>query len=71
MVDQNLSDKVSSALEQSPYLSRRNLRFETVDGRVRLHGVVPSYFQKQMAQETLLKVDGVDEIENHLEVSWA
>ncbi len=66
-----LDDRVLTALERNPYLTRRNLRFETEQGRVTLRGVVTSYFQKQMAQEALRNVEGVAEIANELEVSWA
>jgi osmotically-inducible protein OsmY len=44
-----LDDRVLTALERNPYLSHRNLRFETSSGRVTLKGVVTTYFQKQMA----------------------
>lgn len=70
MIDMPLDDRVFTALEQNPYLTRRNLRFETEAGRVTLRGVVNSYFQKQMAQESLRYVDGVHEIANELEVCW-
>jgi osmotically-inducible protein OsmY len=66
-----LDDRVLSALEQNPYLTNRNLRFETQQGRVILRGVVNTYFQKQMAQESLRNVEGVAEIANELEVAWA
>jgi len=65
-----LSDKVVIALERNPYLARRNLRFETSEGRITLRGVVRSYFQKQMAQEAVRHVEGVDEIANEVEVCW-
>ena len=65
-----LDDRVLIALEQNPYLPRRNLRFETAEGRVTLRGVVGSYFQKQMAQEAIRHLDGVEEIANELEVCW-
>jgi osmotically-inducible protein OsmY len=68
--DTSLDSLVSTALQESPYLSGRQLRFETQDGRVVLRGTVSSYYQKQMAQETLRRVDGVSHIENHLEVNW-
>ncbi len=71
MVDAHLNDLVLSALENSPHVPLRNLRFEASQGRVVLRGVVRSYFQKQMAQETLKALDGVDEIENQLEVCWS
>jgi len=66
-----LDDRVFSALEANPYVSQRNLRFETDEGRVILRGKVGTFFQKQMAQESLRNVDGVQEIDNELEVSWA
>jgi osmotically-inducible protein OsmY len=66
-----LEHQVLTALECNPYLARRTLRFETSEGRVTLRGVVGTYFQKQMAQEAIRHVDGVREIANELEVSWA
>jgi osmotically-inducible protein OsmY len=66
-----LDDRVLTALEGNPYLTRRNLRFETEQGRVILRGVVNTYFQKQMAQEAIRHVEGVAEISNELEVAWA
>jgi osmotically-inducible protein OsmY len=70
MIDMPLDDRVNTALARNPYLARRNLRFETSAGRVTLLGVVNTYFQKQMAQETLRHIDGVDQIDNKLEVCW-
>jgi len=66
-----LNDRLHSAISVDPYLSNRNLRVETEAGRVTLHGVVNSYFHKQMAQEALRRLDGVEEIENLLEVNWS
>ena len=66
-----LDEKISAALRTNPYLPSRSLRFETSEGRVTLHGQVSSWYQKQMAQETLLRLDGVDGVENRLEVCWA
>jgi hypothetical protein len=63
-----MEDRVSAALKRNPYLGRKNLRFETQEGRVVLRGVVESYFQKQMAQEALKQIEGVKEIANELEV---
>jgi osmotically-inducible protein OsmY len=71
MIDSALDDRVFHALECNPYVPGRNLRIETHSGRVTLRGVVGSYFQKQMAQEALRHVDGISEIANELEVTWA
>jgi len=65
-----LDDRVLTALEDNPHVRNRKLRFETEQGRVTLRGVVGTYFQKQMAQEALRRVDGVEEIANELEVCW-
>lgn len=66
----SLQDRVDFAITNSPYLVGRKLRFEEEQGRVVLRGVVNSFFQKQMAQEALRRVEGVGEIENELEVMW-
>lgn len=66
---QALSDRVHAAIQASPFVSRRNLRFETDRGRVVLQGEVRSFFQKQMAQEAVRGLDGVHAIDNQLEVS--
>ena len=65
-----LADRVTNVLARNPHIAHRSLRCEAADGRVVLRGVVRSYYQKQMAQETLKTVDGVNEIENQLEVCW-
>ena len=69
LVDAPLDNRVLIALTKNPYLFGRTLRFETDEGRVTLRGEVRSYFQKQMAQEALRRIDGVSEIRNELEVA--
>jgi osmotically-inducible protein OsmY len=70
-LDQSLAERVDQAIQTNPYISRRTLRFETDGSRIVLHGRVPSYYQKQMAQEAVRHVEGVEQIENCLEVMWA
>jgi osmotically-inducible protein OsmY len=65
-----LEVRVHSALEESPYIAPKSLRFETAEGRVTLRGTVGTFFQKQMAQEAIRRVAGVQEIANELEVCW-
>jgi hypothetical protein len=38
------------------------------DGRMILRGAVPSYYQKQLAQETIRNAPHVTQIVNHIEV---
>ena len=70
MVDSQLVDRAQSALATSPHLARRPLKLEAQQGKLIVRGTVDSYYLKQMAQETLRKVDGVETVENHLQVHW-
>lgn len=64
-----LTDRIAAALSANPYVPRKTLRFEAGEGRVTLRGVVHTYFQKQMAQEVLRRIEGIHEILNELEVT--
>ncbi|MEM1303837.1 MAG: BON domain-containing protein [Planctomycetota bacterium] len=65
-----LADRVHTALESSPHLSVRSMRIEAEHGHIRLAGDVGSFFEKQIAQEVVRRVDGVDRVENLLQVNW-
>ena len=66
----SLADRLDFAINSNPHLAGRTLRFETEEGRVTLQGVVKTFYQKQMAQEAVRHVDGVEQIDNRLEVTW-
>jgi osmotically-inducible protein OsmY len=66
-----LSDRIHSALSTNPYVPSRQVHIEAANGRVVLKGNVGSFFQKQMAQEAIRRIDGVQLIDNLLEVTWA
>ncbi len=66
-----LFEKIHEALLSNPHVPSREVRVEAADGRVVLKGHVRSFFQKQMAQEAIRQVHGVERIENLLEVNWA
>ena len=68
---ESIHHHLSLALARNPHLARRNVACEMRDGRVVLRGVVNSFFQKQMAQESIRLLAGESEIENLLEVTWA
>lgn len=63
-----LKKQIHMALNKSPHIPVQSLRFETDSGRVILSGYVPSWYQKQMAQEALRSVEGIAEIQNELRV---
>ncbi len=66
-----LLTRLEEALAASPHLFGRKLGYEADAGTVVLKGTVTSYFQKQMAQEAIRRVDGVQWIDNQLEVDWS
>jgi len=67
-----LFERVHEALTANPHVpNRRQVHVEAADGRVILKGNVRSFFEKQMAQEALRRIDGVERIDNLLEVNWA
>ena len=65
-----LSEKVRTALDSSPYLPKSQFNIEAERGSVRIEGTVGSFYQKQMAQEIVLRLDGVDRVNNDLRVAW-
>ena len=65
---QQLEDEVQYIIDRNPHLGRRKLRCQTTEGHVVLTGEVQSFYQKQMAQESLKNVGGIVSIENCLEV---
>jgi osmotically-inducible protein OsmY len=68
MINTTFRHRVFSALEENVHLRGREFFLQADQGRVVLRGRVRSYYQKQMAQEALRGVDGVNEIANELEV---
>ncbi len=66
----SLAERVEGAIVANPYFCGRRLRFEAEEGRVILSGSVGTYYQKQMAQEIIRRIEGVREIDNCLEVHW-
>lgn len=65
-----LNQVISRALQSHPHLNGRRLDVDTHEGRVVLRGEVDSYFEKQMAQEAIRRIDGVTSIENQVTVAW-
>jgi len=60
--------KVATKLAATGYAALRNIRCEARDDVLILSGVVPSYYMKQVAQTVSGKVDGINQIDNRLEV---
>lgn len=66
-----LIDRIADALNSNPYIAPGKIRVESSeDGRVRLHGRVQTFFEKQMAQESIRHIAGEERILNMVEVTW-
>ena len=68
--DRMLQQRAESLLQTNPYLNGQQLEAVSREGRLTLKGSVSTYFQKQMAQESLKLIDGIVSIDNQLTVTW-
>ena len=59
--------RIHTILSQDPHVGGL-VQFELIDRDVLLIGSVRSYYQKQMAQESLRGIEGLGRIVNQLEV---
>jgi osmotically-inducible protein OsmY len=66
--DPPLDARIDFAIHNNPYLAGRRFQFKTDENGVTLEGQVGTYFQKQMAQEVILRLDGVTRIDNRVKV---
>jgi osmotically-inducible protein OsmY len=64
----DLHAHVHFALSQNPFVRLRDVQFEIHRQDVVLRGAVKTYYQKQMAQESLRRVKGIGAISNELTV---
>ena len=55
-------------LEERLLSATRQIRLEYREGILFLRGRLPSFYQKQLAQETIRNLDGVQQIVNRIEV---
>lgn len=65
------SATASSRLAETGYAGLQNVRCESEGDRMILSGIVPSYYMKQIAQTVAGQIDGVEQIDNRLEVRSA
>jgi hypothetical protein len=61
----NLAER---CLRSNPYLALRNISCEWLDGVLVLRGCLPSYYLKQVAQEAVASLEGIERIDNQIEV---
>lgn len=61
--------EVREAFHQTGYAPLRQVAVGMNEDCIRIAGVVPTYYLKQMAQVVAIRVDGVNRVENELEVA--
>jgi len=66
--NQRIGDEISRRLEASPYHELRRVEVDVDDQEIVLSGSVPSYFIKQLAQETSRSAGEGRKIQNQLVV---
>jgi len=63
-----LSEWAESLLRSNSYLALKNISCEFDDGVLTLRGCLPSYYLKQVAQETLAPLERLAQIDNQIAV---
>lgn len=58
-------------LHSNGYTALRRLRCEVTEGVVIVHGVVPTYYLKQMVQTIIRRLEGIQGVMNLVEVQDA
>jgi hypothetical protein len=64
----DLAEWAEGRLRSNSYLALKNISCEFDDGVLRLRGCLPSYYLKQIAQETLAPLEGLVQIDNQIAV---
>jgi hypothetical protein len=67
-ISENVVAKARERLTMAPYPPVRNVACEYVDGVLFLRGEVPTFFEKQFAQEVVFALDGVTRVVNEIKV---
>lgn len=62
--------RIDHALKDCPHFLGNDVTGTNDEGVVILHGRVDTFYHKQVAQEILRRVNGVERIVNLLEVHW-
>lgn len=69
--DDGLRSAAMKLLQSSGYAALRRLQCEVTEGVAIVHGVVTSYFLKQMAQTLIQQLHGIHRVTNSVEVRVA
>ena len=65
---QGIAEGAENRLRSNSYLALKNISCAFDEGVLTLRGCVPSYYLKQIAQETLAPLEGLAQIDNQIDV---
>ncbi|MBN2292660.1 MAG: BON domain-containing protein [Pirellulales bacterium] len=63
-----IAERATECLQKSPYLDVRRITCKWEHGVLFLRGRLSSYHRKQVAQETVARVEGVSQVSNEIRV---
>jgi osmotically-inducible protein OsmY len=63
-----IAEMAERKLHSKPYQALKNVSCDWRDGVLVMRGRLPSYYLKQVAQEVVARLDGVDAIDNQIQV---
>jgi hypothetical protein len=61
-------DLAERCLRSNPYLALKNVSCDWLNGVLVLKGCLPTYYLKQIAQEVVANLAGVEAIDNQIQV---
>jgi osmotically-inducible protein OsmY len=61
-----IADLAERLLRSNPYLALKNVSCDWLDGVLILRGCLPSFYLKQITQEVVASVEGVEHIDNQI-----
>ena len=64
----DIQGMAEGCLRSNPYLALKNVSCDWLDGVLVLRGCLPTYYLKQVAQEVVASLQGVDRIDNQIQV---
>jgi len=64
-----IAELAAAFLQESPYSTIRAVSCQCIDGTIVLRGQVPSFYEKQLAQEAVTSIDGTMPVVNEVEVA--
>ncbi len=68
VVQQVIAAKAESRLRDQSHRALKNIRCTCVDGVLTLHGRLPTHYLKQIAQAVAALTEGIEKIDNRIEV---